>query len=1027
MFNAMINWSLTHRISVLLIALALSAAGFWSLATMKVDILPDINRPTVTVFAEAEGLASEEMERLILTPIESSIAGTPGLERVRGTASFGLAIVNAEFAWGSDILRNRQIIQERLLQSRLPAGVKPVLGPPGSIMGEVMWIGLTSGNPDVDALRLRTLADWTVRPALLRIPGVSTVLVMGGDVREWQINVNAEQARRSGVGMEDIRASVGAALNNKSGGVLVQGGKEYPIRILIAPDRIADLREMAVTQFNGRTVRLGDVANVVEGPSPVRGSAAIDGQPGVILRVIRQTDAETLKVTAAIDRMLVSLRSGLPEGVEIKNDLFRQEWFIHAGLANVVEALRDGTILVVLILILFLMNFRTTLITLTAIPLSILTAALVFRAFGFSVNVMTLGGLAVAIGELVDDAIVDVENVFRKLRDWRSEGRKEPAIDVVRKGSSQVRNSIVYATALVAVVFLPVFFIPGVEGRLLSSLGGAYLIALVASLLVSLSVTPVLCSLLLPNAQGKSHEKETRLVRALKRRLAPPIAWTVRHVKTALALTAVALIASVALYVKAGKEGIPPFNEGSATVLVLLPAGTDLNTSNAYASKVEDALRKIADVRRVGHITGRAGVDAHESGTNRSEMQVIFEPGLEKERARLLRDVQNVLGQFDGAEFSLGQPITHRVEELLSGVRAPVVIKVFGDTPADMQQAAESVLRELKAERGMKNPQIQKDALVPEFRILIDRTRLAEQGLPPGPIAEDLEMGLMGMVIGQVRVDAALVDVVARYDAASKGTAAALRDLALPSGESLSLNSAADVSIGSGRNRISHEAGKRTLVVSSNYQGSDIVGSVDRVRERLERQKLPLGTTLSFEGTYKSQKENSRLLAILFAVGLLLIFGILYHGFRSSVTALQVMLNIPTVLIGGIAGVWLTGGVINLAHLVGFISLAGIVSRNGIMLIGHARELVKEKGAPMTEETVVKATLDRVVPVLMTSLVTALALVPLLMAGDLPGKELLHPLAIVIFGGLLSSTAISLFLTPAIFYRFGKAKKQTIQ
>ncbi len=1022
MFNAIINWSLAHRVFVLLIALALSLAGAWSLATMKVDILPDINRPTVTVFAQAEGLASEEVERLILTPMESAIAGTPGLERVRGTASFGLAIVNAEFSWGSDIIRNRQIIQERLLQSQLPAGVKPVLGPPGSIMGEVMWIGLTSNNPDVDGMKLRTLADWTVRPTLLRIPGVSTVLVMGGDVREWQINVNAEQAKRYGVGMEDIRLAVSAALNNKSGGVLVQGGKEYPIRVLVAPSQIAELREMAIGQFNGRSVRLRDIALAEEGPSPVRGSAAIDGKQGVILRVIRQTDAETLNVTAAVDRMLISLRSGLPEGVEIKNDLFRQEWFIHAGLANVVEALRDGTILVVLILVLFLMNFRTTLITLTAIPLSILTAAIVFRAFGFSVNVMTLGGLAVAIGELVDDAIVDVENVFRKLRDWRAEGRHEPATDVVRKGSSQVRNSIVYATALVAVVFLPVFFIPGVEGRLLSSLGGAYLIALIASLLVSLSVTPVLCSLLLPNARGKSHEEETRFVRALKRRLAPPIAWTVRHVHIALALTTIALIASVALYAKAGKEGIPPFNEGSATVLVLLPAGTDLNTSNAYASKVEDALRKIHGVRRVSHITGRAGVDAHESGANRSEMQVIFEPGLEKERSRLFRDVQDVLGQFDGAEFSLGQPITHRVEELLSGVRAPVVIKVFGDTPADMQRAAELVLRELKAETGMKNPQIQKDELVPEFRILMDPVRLAEQGLSPGPIAEDLEMGLMGMSIGQTRVEGALVDVIARYDAASKGTAAALRDLPLPSGESLSLNSAADVSIGSGRNRVSHEAGKRTLVVSSNYQGSDIVGSVDRVRERLERQKLPVGTTLSFEGTYKSQKENSRLLAILFAVGLILIFGILYHGFRSSATALQVMLNIPTVLIGGIVGVWLTGGIINLAHLVGFISLAGIVSRNGIMLIGHARELVKEKGKPMTEETVVKATLDRVVPVLMTSLVTALALVPLLMAGDLPGKELLHPLAIVIFGGLLSSTAISLFLTPAIFYRFGKEK-----
>ena len=1025
MFDHIIRWSLEHRITVLAVAGCVSLVGAWSLWTMKVDILPDINRPTITIFAEAEGLASEEVERLILTPLEAAISGTPGLERVRGTASFGLAIINAEFGWGTDTFRNRQIIQERFSQSQLPNGVKPVLGPVGSIMGEIMWVGLTSSAAtSTSDMELRTLADWTIRPALLRVPGVSTVLVMGGDVREWQVNVNAEQARRYGVHLEQINSSVSASLANKSGGILVQNGKEFPIRILVASDRVDALKELAIGEFEGRPVRLADVASVVEGPSPVRGSASIDGTSGVILRVVKQPDAETLNVTAEIDRVLTSLRASLPSGVMMQNDLFRQEWFIHSGLNNVLDALRDGTILVVIILILFLMNLRTTMITLVAIPLSILTAAIVFKWFGFSVNVMTLGGLAIAVGELVDDAIVDVENVFRKLRDWRATGRIEKSKEVIFHASSQVRNSIVYATALVAVVFLPVFFIPGVEGRLLTSLGAAYLISLLASLIVSLSVTPVLCSLLLPNARGKSHESETSFVRFLKKRIEPIIYWTIRHVYVALFMIVASLVVSIFLYASAGKEGIPPFNEGSATVLILLPAGTDLATSNTYAARVEEALRHIRGVRRVSHITGRAGVDAHESGTNRSEMQVVFEPGMEKERKRLFLDIQTSLNQFDGAEFSLGQPITHRVEELLSGVRAPVVIKVFGDSTQNMRTAAEMVLRELRREYGMKNPQIQKDVFVPEFRIFVDRNRLAEYKLSAGAVAQDLEMGLMGMPMGQARVGPALVDVIARYDAASKGNISSLRDLALPYTGAESLSSAADVRIDAGQNRFSHDGGKRTLVVSSNYQGTNIVGAVDQVKSRIEAERLPVGVTLSFEGTYKSQKENSQRLMILLVIGLILIFGILYHGFRSVSLALQIMLNIPTVLIGGMIGIWLTGGVVNLAHLVGFISLAGIVSRNGIMLISRILELLREEQTPFEPQTIVKATLERVVPVLMTSLVTALALIPLMLAGDRPGKELLHPLAIVIFGGLMSSTIISLFLTPAVFYRFGK---RTIQ
>lgn len=1024
MFNAIIAWSLKNRIAVLVIAALVVLGGVWSLTTMRVDILPDINKPTVAVFAEAEGLAPEEIEKLVLNPIETAVAGAPGVDRVRGTASFGLAIVNAEFSWGSDIYRNRQIIQERISRVLLPEKVKPVLGPVGSIMGEVIWVGITSDNPRIDGMQLRTLADWTVRPALLRVPGVAEVIVMGGELREWQINISAEKLRRYNLHLEDVEMAVENALNNKSGGVLVQGGKEYPLRILIAPKEVSDLKGLAIGRTGGmeggQPLRLADVATVEEGPSPVRGGATIDGQPGAVLRVVRQPDAETLKVTSGVDTALESLRASLPEGVSLKNDLFRQEWFITAGLSNVIGALRDGTILVIIILILFLMNFRTTVITLTAIPLSILMTAIVFKAFGFSVNVMTLGGLAVAIGELVDDAIVDVENVFRRIREWKANGQKEPIREVVFKASSEVRNSIVYATILVAVVFLPIFFIPGVEGRLLSSLGAAYLISLAASLVVSLSVTPALCSLLLAKGGNKNHEEETRLVKFIKRKITPAIYWSIKNVKILIAGIGTALLIAILLYAVAGKEGIPPFNEGSANVLVLMPVGTDVNTSNLYASKVEKAMMAIKGVRRVSHITGRAGVDAHESGANRSEMQVIFEPGLEKERERLFREIQTVLGNFGAASFSLGQPITHRVEELLSGVRAPVVIKVYGDNPEDMKTTAEKIVAELEKQSGMENPQIQKDVMVPEFRMYVDTNRLAEYGISSGAVANELEMGMMGSNIGQVRIGSASVNVVARFDAESKGTAEALRDLPLSFSGPTALGDAADIRVEPGRNRFSHEGGKRVLVVSSNYQGSNIVGAVDKVKTAVESAKLPTGVTVSFEGNYKSQKENSRRLGILFILGLISIYGILYKAFKSSPIVVQIMMNIPTVLIGGIVGIWLTGGIINLAHLVGFISLAGIVSRNGIMLIGRCLQLARNETHEFTPEVVARATLDRVVPVLMTSLVTALALIPLLLAGGEPGKELLHPLAVVIFGGLVSSTIISLFLTPALFYKFGK-------
>ncbi len=1023
MFNKIISWSLQNKITVLAMAGIVVVVGLWSISTMKVDILPDINKPTVTIFAESDGMAAPEVERLILNPIESAVAGAPGVERIRSNASFAQATVNMEFAWGSDTLRNRQIVQERLSQAILPFGVKPILGPSTSLLGEIMWVGINSSDSKISPMELRTLADWTIRPALLKTPGVANVLVMGGDVREWQINLNAERLRRYEIMLEDVRKNIEDALTNKNGGLLTESEKEYPIRILLAPTEVAQLADISIgrNKMDGRPIRLGDVASLVESPSIIRGSGAIDGTPGVIMRIIRQPDAQTITVTDEINKTFTSLSASLPKGVELHPNLFRQENFIRAGLHNVEGALRDGTILVIVVLIIFLMNVRMTMITLVAIPLSILATAIVFKAFGFSVNVMTLGGIAVAVGELVDDAIVDVENIFRRLRIWMTNGRKEKREDVVLSASKEVRNSIVYATILVAVVFLPIFFMPDIEGRLLMALGSAYLISLIASMLVSLTVTPVLSALLLDDKALKGHEKETKIVQKIKERITPFIYWCIKNVKIVGGVTIIAFFMTIGAYFFAGKEGIPPFNEGSMVVMLFLPPGTALQTTNEYVIKLEKALLQVNGIRQVSNIAGRAPADPHGGSPNSSEVQIALKSGFEGQRDRIMSDIQKVLDRFGNADFSLGQPITHRVEMLLSGVRAPIVVKVFGDDPIKMESAAKQVVAELKKQKGIENPRIQQNTVVPEFRIYVDSNRLAEYGLSAGVVAKDIEMGLMGDKLGQVRLGPASVDVVARYDAESKGTMASLRDLALPFMGAESLGSVGDIRIEGGQNSQDHEGGKRVLVVSANYQGTDVVGAVERAKTSLESQKLPVGMTLSFEGNYKSQKESSRQLGLIFIFGIALIFGVLYHAFRSTPVVLLIMTNIPTVLIGGMIGIWLTGGSVNLAHLVGFISLAGIVSRNGIMLIGRSLSLVQKEGLQFIPETIVKATLDRVVPVLMTSLVTALALIPLIISGGDPGKEMLNPLAVVVFGGLISSTIISLFLTPALFFRFGKA------
>jgi HME family heavy-metal exporter len=1010
MFKKIIEWSTIHKWATVSVAIVISAIGVLAMLNMDVDVLPNINKPTVAVFAEADGFAPEEVEKLVLTPLENALLGTPGVDRVRGTASFGLGIVNSEFSFGSDIYRNRQLIQERIARVPLPARVKVSLGPISSVMGEIVWIGVTGEN--VSDIDLRNYADWTLRPNILKTSGISDVIVMGGDVLEWQVRLNADAMTKLGITQEMVNEILRVNLVNTSGGLLTQNNKEYPVRVFVTPENLEQLQGLSLKTETG-VVRLGEIASFVKGASTVRGTAAIDGKHGVVLRIFKQPNAETLKVTASIDTLIETLQKTAPEGIVLKTDLFRQEWFISSGLKNVEDALRDAFIIVAIIVLLFLARWRPTLITLLSIPVSVAISAIVFYAMKLSVNVMTLGGIAVAIGELVDNGIVSVENIVKRLRHKDTEKRTSTIIvDAVE----EIRGSVIYATVLVLLVFTPVFFLPGVEGKLLSSLALAYMVSLVASLIVSLTLTPALASVFLHKGE---EEKPSKISMWLE-------VWIDKTLKKLFnyssyigaVLIGMVLLTGI-LYSFVGKEGIPPFNEDSLTISVVLPNGTGLETTSLYAQNVGDAIKSLPFIARVSHITGRAGADAHDSGSNTSEIQVVLNPGSAEKINEYIPQIQTILNKYDGAEYSVGKPITHRVEELLSGVRAPIVIKLYGDDIDTLRTYGNSIVGLLENVSGVTNPQLSRDIKVPEIHIYPDRDVLAKQGVSPGVLGEEIESGFLGNNVGEVVDGLQRIPIVTKLDNESRNSFGGLRDTSV-SELGTSIGSVSAIEVAEGRNKINHEGGKRVVVVSANYEGKDIVGAVDSVKTKLESQTQPKNITVSYEGTYKSQKENSLRLMFLFLGVIILIGLILHRAFPSLILVSLIMVNIPTALFGGLIAVLMTGGSISLAHLVGFISLAGIVSRNGIILISRTIDLSTKEGRFMSPEIIREATRERIVPILMTSIVTALALVPLLINGSAPGKEFLHPLAIVMVGGLITSTITSLVFMPILLNRFSK-------
>jgi CzcA family heavy metal efflux pump len=1031
MLNAIIRLSLQYRLTVLLLTGAILAYGGWITINLPVDVFPDLNRPTVSVLTEAHGLAPEEVETLVTLPVESALNGTPGVIRVRSSSGIGISIVYVEFDWGTDIFRNRQFVSERLqlVRDRLPEGMTPIMGPVSSIMGEIQFGGLTSPDGSISPMDLRSIADWTIRPRLMTIPGISQVVVMGGQVKQYQILVSSDALQRRGISLEELKHVLAEISENTTGGFIDLDGKEFLIRPLGRVESIEDIENSSVGLHLGRPVLVKDVAEVKIGPKMKRGEASVNAKHAVVMTIQKQPGASTIELTRKIDAMLIDLQKALPAGAKLEGDLFKQSRFIEASIYNVEEALRDGAIMVAIVLFLFLLNVRTTAITLFTIPLSLLMTAIIFKLMGLSINTMTLGGLAIAIGALVDDAIVDVENVFRRLRENHASPKPKNSLRVIYEASTEVRNSIVFATIIVVLVFIPLFALGGIEGRLFAPLGIAYIISLTASLLVSLTITPVLCSYLLPKAKATHQHDDGPLVRFLKSLDRKILARTIKHPFLVLGACAVPLLGALALLPLMGSNFLPAFNEGTATIGVAAPPGIALATSDELGTKIEEAMLSIPEVKSTIRRTGRAEMDEHAEGVHWSEIDVDFKD-TGRPRSVVLQELREKVEKTGDVYVNIGQPISHRLDHLLSGVRAQIAVKVFGPELPELRRLGAQVESLLKTIPGIVDLQLEPLVLIPQLKIAMNREETSRTALRPGALAEDLEMALNGVTVGSFLEKQRIYDIFMRLDDSSRRSPEAIQSIlvkTLPTGQLVRVADVAEVYKGTGPNMVNREDMQRRIVVSANSHGRDLGGLIAEIRSKIaEKVKFPTGYFVAYGGQFESQQQASRLLVFLGALSLLGIFLVLYIHFRSVALTLQIMLNVPLALIGSVVAIYLTERVLSVATLIAFITLCGIATRNGIMMISHYIHLMQEEGEKFSEAMVVRGSLERLVPVLMTAFSAALALVPLLLSKGEPGKEILYPVAVVIVGGLFSSTLLDIIVTPAVFYRFGRKSAERL-
>ncbi len=1024
MFDYLIHTALKQRLIVLGIALLLILYGAITLRQMPVDVFPDLNKPSVTLMTEAGGMAPEEVEQLVTFPLESSMNGMPGVTRVRSVSGIGLSVIYVEFEWGSDIYRNRQQITERLnlVREALPPGIVPQLGPISSIMGEILLIALpinTSASPDTtNPMAVRAYADWVVRPRLLTIPGIAQVIPIGGEAQQYRVEIKPAQLQALGIEREKLEDALKDFGANTSGGFLEAQGREYLIRQIGRSARIEDLQNLVVAVKDTQPILLRQVADVKLAAATKRGDGSYKGKPAVILSVQKQPGTDSVQLTRAVEQAIAELGKNLPKGLEPPAFLFKQADFIEHAVNNVEEALRDGAILVAVILFLFLLNVRTTLISLTAIPVSLLVTALVFHYFGLSINTMTLGGLAIAIGELVDDAVVGVENVLRRLKLNRAADTPRPVAQVIAAATLEVRSAIVYATMIIVLVFVPLFVLPGIEGRLFTPLGIAYIVSILASMLVSVTLTPVMAYYLLPQMK-QLHAGDSPLVLWLKRWDARLLHWSFGHARSLLA-GALALVIVVAASVPFfPRSFLPPFNEGTLTVNVLLNPGTSLAESNRIATLAEQLVLQVPEVTQVGRRTGRAELDEHAEGVHYTEMDVDLKAST-RSRDAIIADIRQRLAILP-AVSNVGQPISHRLDHLLSGVRAQIALKIYGDDLDTLRTLAADMRERLARIVGVTDLQIEKQVLIPQVKIRLDYEQAARYGVAPGKLLRALEQMIEGEKVTQIIEGNRRFDLLVRLPESARDPQA-LADLLIetPTGH-VPLSRIASVEESDGPNQISRENARRRIVLSANTDGRDMSQVVADIRTELAARPLPEGYFTALEGQFQAQEQATRRITLLALVSLALVFMVLYSRYRSMALTLIIMGNIPLALIGSVIALWISGQPLSVAALVGFITLTGIATRNGILKISHYINLCAFEGETFGQRMIVRGSLERLTPVLMTALVAAFALLPLLLASDAPGKEVLHPVAVVIFGGLISSTLLDTLLTPLMFWLWGQA------
>jgi len=1019
MFAFLIQTSLRQRLIVLGVSLLLVVYGVLTVRQMPVDVFPDLNKPTVTLMTEAGGMAPEEVEQLVTFPIESGMNGMPGVTRVRSVSGVGLSIVYVEFEWGSDIYKNRQQIAERLnlVREQLPPGVVAQMGPISSIMGEILLIALPADPAKASAMQVREYADWVMRPRLLTIPGIAQVTPIGGEVRQYRVEIKPAQLQALGVEREKLEAALRDFGANTSGGFLESEGREYLIRQIGRTSRLRDLQNVVVAVKNGQAILLRQLADVKMAPAAKRGDGGYNGKPAVILSVQKQPGADSVTLTRQVEQALGELEKNQPAGIEAPKFLFKQTDFIEHSVRNVQEALRDGAILVAVVLFLFLLNVRTTLISLTAIPVSLLATALVFHYFGLPINTMTLGGLAIAIGELVDDAVVGVENVLRRLKLNSALPQPRPVAAVIASATLEVRSAIVYATVIIVLVFVPLFVLPGIEGRLFTPLGVAYIVSILASMVVSVTLTPVMAYYLLPRMKQMGHG-DSALVAHLKRWDARLLHWSFGRSGVLLAAALLAVVLAAATVPFFPRAFLPDFNEGTLTVNVVLNPGTSLAESNRIGVLAEEIVAGVPEVTQVGRRTGRAELDEHAEGVHYTEMDVDLKPSA-RGRSAIIQDIRTRLGVLPAAS-NVGQPISHRLNHLLSGVRAQIALKVYGDDLAILRTLAAELRTRLASVPGLTDLQIEKQVLIPEIKIHVDYDQAARYGVAPGTLLRSLQQMVEGERITQIVDGNRRFDLVVRLPESGRSLVA-LQNLLIetPMG-AVPLAKLATIEDGDGPNQVSRENARRRIVLSANTDGSDMARVIADIRAEIAAKALPEGYSVALEGQFQAQEEASRLIALLAMLSLTMVFLVLYSRYRSTALTLIIMGNIPLALVGSVIALWISGQPLSVAALVGFITLTGIATRNGILKISHYINLCAFEGEHFGRELIVRGSLERLTPVLMTALVAAFALVPLLVSADAPGKEVLHPVAVVIFGGLVSSTLLDTFLTPLMFWRWGQ-------